>query len=174
VPELLRAFQEICQQLPAVTLVIAGRRPSQDTAFSPDPQRLVDELNLADRVQLLGEVAEEDKPALYSSALALVFPSRYEGFGLPVLESLACGTPAILCTGSSLEEVAGTGALYVPPGDISALGQAMIRMCNDANLRQQLAKAGLAQAQRFSWADSAKRTLAVYQNALAKGKGCNR
>lgn len=168
--ELLRAFREICQQVPAITLVIAGRRPSQDTAFSPDPQRLVDELSLADRVQLLGEVAEEDKPAVYSGALALVFPSRYEGFGLPVLESLACGTPAILCTGSSLEEVAGSGALYVPPGDIPALGQAMIRLCTETDLRQQLAQAGLIQAQRFSWADSAKRTLAVYRTAIEIGK----
>ena len=174
VPELLRAFREICQQVPAITLVIAGRRPGQDTTFFPDPQRLVNELNLADRVQLLGEVAEEDKPSLYSGALALVFPSRYEGFGLPVLESLACGTPAILCTGSSLEEVAGTGALYVPPGDIPALGQAMIRLCTETDLRQQLAQAGLRQAQRFSWADSATRTLAVYRTVLEKGKGRTR
>lgn len=170
VPELLRAFQKICQQVPAITLVIAGRRPGQDTAFFPDPQRLANELSLAERVQILGELAEEDKPALYSGALALVFPSRYEGFGLPVLESLACGTPAILCTGSSLEEVAGSGALYVPPGDIPALGQAMIRLCTETDLRQQLAQAGLIQAQRFSWADSAKRTLAVYRTAIEIGK----
>ncbi|MHB1355239.1 MAG: glycosyltransferase family 4 protein [Anaerolineae bacterium] len=170
VPELLSAFRVMCQQVPAITLVIAGRRPSQDTAFFPDPQRLVNELGLAERVRVLGEVAEEDKPALYSGALAFVFPSSYEGFGLPALESLACGTPAILCTGSSLEEVGGAGALYVPSGDIPALGQAMLRLCTDADQRQQLAQAGLVQAQRFSWSDSAKRTLAVYRSVLDDAK----
>jgi glycosyltransferase involved in cell wall biosynthesis len=168
VPELLQAFRNIRQQIPTTLLVIAGRLPVHDTAFTPDPRRLVNELGLVESVLFLDEVTDEDKPAIYCGALALVFPSSYEGFGLPVLEALTCGTPTILSANSSLREVGGEGALYVPTGDITALSQAMLRLCQEPDFRQQLAQAGSAQAQRFSWADSAKQTLAVYQRVLEK------
>ncbi len=166
VPELLQAFAAIMDRIPDITLVIAGRLPVQDSAFAPDPQRLARELCLSKRVQFLGEVSEADKPAVYAGASALVFPSTYEGFGLPVLEASACGTPAVVCSGSSLEEVAGDGALYVSPGDVSALAQAMLRLVTETELRARLALAARAQAQRFSWETAARQTLAVYQAAL--------
>lgn len=80
---------------PAVKLVLAGKRPRQDSAFSPDPRRLADEHNLGDSVVICGWVDERDKPALYAQATAFLFPSLYEGFGMPVLEAMAAGTPVL-------------------------------------------------------------------------------
>lgn len=168
VPELLQAFRQVQQTLPE-RLVIAGRLPESDTTFKPDPRRLARELHLTESVVFIGEVSEADKPALYGGATALVFPSIYEGFGLPPLESMACGTPVIVCRCSSLEEVAGTGALYTPPGDVNALADAMLRIAMDARLREELARMGLEQSRRFSWEISARKTLAVYQQALHSG-----
>ncbi|MHB9031614.1 MAG: glycosyltransferase family 4 protein [Anaerolineae bacterium] len=174
VPELLEAFSAIQGQIPGIQLVVAGRLPKQDNAFTPDPQRIVRELGLGSRVQFLGEVSETDKPAIYSGAVALVFPSLYEGFGLPVLEALACGTPAVVCTGSSLEEVAGEGALYAPPQDQLALQNAILRISQQTSLRDQLGQSGKAHARRFSWDMSARKTLEVYRTAFAQSSGVTR
>jgi len=111
-------------------------------------------------------VDEADKPALYSAAAAFCFPSGYEGFGLPVLEAISCGTPAIIASGSSLEEVAGAGGLVVPPGDVAALSAALVRLATEPNLRAELSAAGLEQAQRFSWKRTAAQTLAAYEQAI--------
>jgi len=120
---------------------------------------------LEDVVCYTGWVDEADKPALYAGATAFVFPSHYEGFGLPVLEAIACGTPAIVGAGSSLEEITGPGGLVVPPTDVEALADAMVRMVNDAALRGQLAEQGLVHARGFSWDRAARETLEAYRRA---------
>lgn len=111
----------------------------------------------------LGPVPEADLPALYSAATAFVFPSLYEGFGLPVLEAMACGTPVICSAASSLPEVTGDAALLVDPTDTGALAAAIARLMSDEALRLELARRGLAQAARFSWERTAAATLDLYR-----------
>ncbi|NLG27872.1 MAG: glycosyltransferase family 4 protein, partial [Chloroflexi bacterium] len=113
---LLSAWARARGALGDARLVIAGRLPATDSAFAPHPRRLSAQRGLGDDVCFTGWVDEADKPALYSAARAFAFPSQYEGFGLPVLEAISCGTPAIVGAGSSLEEIAGPGGLVVDPG----------------------------------------------------------
>jgi glycosyltransferase involved in cell wall biosynthesis len=105
-------------------LVIAGKLPDADTPFAPDPRRMVTEAGIAERVHFTGWVDEADKPALYSLASLFVFPSLYEGYGLPVAEAAACGTPVLTSNRSSLPEAA-PGAMLVDPEDVDALAAAM-------------------------------------------------
>jgi alpha-1,3-rhamnosyl/mannosyltransferase len=113
----------------------------------------------------LGPVLEADLPALYSAATAFVFPSLYEGFGLPVLEAMACGTPVVCSNTSSLPEVAGdpSAALLVDPLDTEALAEALRLVLTNNNLRAELRRRGLARAARFTWQQTAAATLAIYR-----------
>lgn len=165
---ILRAFARARERLGGTTLVIAGKLPAHDSAFTPDPHCLAKELKLEDRVHYTGWVAEEDKPALYSGAMAFLFPSYYEGFGLPVLEAISCGTPAVVGAGSSLEEIAGPGGLATPPADGEALTQALVALVEQPSLRQELAQRGLLHAQRFSWQETARQTLEAYREVLER------
>lgn len=167
VPELLRAYASARARLDGLSLVIAGRLPPTDTPFSPDPRRLAQELELGDDVWFTDWVDETDKPALYSGATAFLFPSRYEGFGLPVLEAISCGAPVIVAGGSSLDEVAGEAGLVVAPGDVGALAEAMMRLAHERGLREGLAAATARQAARFSASQMAHQTLAAYAEALS-------
>lgn len=121
------------------------------------------ELHLQGEVCFLGYVADEDLPALYTMAELFVFPSLYEGFGLPPLEAMACGTPVITSNVSSLPEVVGDAALMVNPLDIEALAAAMQQILSDAALRRQMIARGLLQARRFTWEQAARQLLNVYQ-----------
>jgi len=116
---------------------------------------------------LPGYIDEAEKSLLLSGATALVFPSLYEGFGFPVLEAQACGTPVICANTSSLPEVAGEGALLVDPLDVEEIAGAMRRVAGDANLRQNLVAAGYVNLDRFSWPDAAARVLNVLEAAAA-------
>ncbi len=148
-------------------LVIAGRLPEQDTAFTPDPRRLTRERGLdASSVRFTGFVDEADKPALYRSATAFVFPSRYEGFGLPPLEALACGTPVVGSNTSSIPEVVGDGGILLSPDDIQGMANALIQLATDADFRAQLSRCALAQAANFSWHQTAQETLAAYREVV--------
>jgi glycosyltransferase involved in cell wall biosynthesis len=109
-------------------------------------------------------VAEADLPALYAGAQLFVFPSLYEGFGLPVLEAMACGAPVVCSNTSSLPEVAGDAALLVDPLDVNALAAAIGRVLGDAALADDMRQRGLRQAARFTWAHTAQQTLAVYRS----------
>jgi len=168
VPALLRAMVRARFLLEGARLVVAGRLPERDTPFTPDPRRIVRELGIEDVVQFLGHVAEEDKPALYAGALAFVFPSRYEGFGLPPLEAISCGTPAIVGQGSSLEEVVGPGGIAVPGHDIEALAEALVTLATDGRRRAQLSRAGLRHAAQFSWERAARETLQAYHDVAGR------
>jgi glycosyltransferase involved in cell wall biosynthesis len=147
-------------------LVIAGRLPAQDTPFAPDPRWQAREQGLDTQfVRFIGFVDEEDKPALYRGAVALIFPSRYEGFGLPPLEAMACGTPVVGSDVSSIPEVVGDGGVLLPPDDVEGMAEALIRLATDEGFRADLSRRALAQAARFSWERTARETLAAYQEA---------
>ena len=138
-------------------LVIAGKRGWLTEAI----ERRAAELSVADRVRFVGYVPDDDVPALLSGALGFVFPSLYEGFGMPVLEAMACGTPVLAANSSSLPEVAGTAALLVNPTDTAAIAGGMARLAADAELRAELRALGLARAAEFSWQRCAQATLQV-------------
>jgi glycosyltransferase involved in cell wall biosynthesis len=115
-----------------------------------------------ERVHLVGFVADEHLPALYSLASVFAFPSLYEGFGLPVLEAMACGVPVIAANNSSLPEVAGEAAVLFDARDESALAQSLIRLQSDVGLRERLIAAGQLQAGGFSWRRAAGELLKLY------------
>jgi len=125
-------------------------------------------LGLEQHVHFLGFVAIETLPWLYNAADLFVYPSRYEGFGLPVAEAMACGTPAITSTSSSLPEVAGDAALMVDPDDSEALAQVMADVMNDQQRRDAMRNAGLAHATHFRWTATADATAKIYANVLEK------
>ena len=141
------------------TLVLAGKRGWLYDALFTQARRL----GLEGRVLFPGYVPEKDKAALLSGALAFVFPSLYEGFGLPVLEAQACGCTVIASNTSSLPEAAGDGALLVNPTDTAAIGAAMQRVASDAALRDELVERGFANARRFSWRACAQSALDVIE-----------
>ena len=120
-------------------------------------------LGLAGRVELIGYVEHEGLASLYRGAACLVFPSRYEGFGLPVLEAMASGTPVVATTAGAVPEVAGDAAILVEPGNPAALADGVREAL--AN-RERLVAAGLERARQFTWAETARRTLAVYRELL--------
>jgi glycosyltransferase involved in cell wall biosynthesis len=118
---------------------------------------------VADRIHLTGFVADEDLPALYTLADIFAYPSHYEGFGIPIVEAMACGTPVVCANNSCLPEVAGPAALQVTATDTPALAEAMHRLAVDAPLRQQAVEQGFLQARKFNWPAAARRLLEVYQ-----------
>ena len=136
-------------------LWIAG---SRDRRYTPLLQAQADELAVSDRVKFLDYVAYSDLPQLMRGAIALVFPSLWEGFGFPVLEAMACGTPVITSNVSSLPEVAGDAALLVNPYCEAEIAAAMKTLINDGGARSQLRTAGLARASQFSWQKTGQAT----------------
>ncbi|MBK9711814.1 MAG: glycosyltransferase family 4 protein [Kouleothrix sp.] len=138
-------------------LVIAGKRGWLTEAI----ERRAAELGVADRVVFAGYVADDDLPALLSGALAFVFPSLYEGFGMPVLEAMACGAPVLAANTSSLPEVAGGAALLVDPADTGAIADGLARLSADAGLRADLRARGRERAAAFTWDRCAEQTLRV-------------
>jgi glycosyltransferase involved in cell wall biosynthesis len=127
----------------------------------------VEKLGLRDRVMFPGFVADADLPALYSAARVLAYPSIYEGFGLPMLEAMACGTPVVTSTASCMPEVAGDAALLDPPPDVDALAAGLERALTDEALRADLIARGRARARQFSWAKSAQQLLGIYHAVCA-------
>ena len=127
----------------------------------------VEELELEGKVVFTGYVVAGDLPALLSGARLFVFPSLYEGFGLPVLEAMACGTPVICSNASSLPEVAGDAALLVDPLDVEGLAAAMERVLGDDALRAELIERGFERARKFSWERCARETLDVLERAVS-------
>ncbi len=115
----------------------------------------IDRLRLQDRVRVLDFVADDDLPALYAMATLFVYPSLYEGFGIPILEAMACGAPVVSSNTSSMPEVAGDAALYFDPRDVAALAEALQRARADETLRADLRRKGFEQAKRFSWEKAA-------------------
>lgn len=168
VERLLRAFHAARPNFDRpYSLILAGSLNLVGHPLYPDPRPLIEELGLGREVIVTGRVSGEEKALLYSAATAFVFPSLYEGFGIPVLEAMACGAPVITSNASSLPEVAGDAALLVDPSDAGAMAGAMVKLMNDAGLRQDMRIRGLRRAAQFNWDDSAARTLEVYRQVLS-------
>jgi glycosyltransferase involved in cell wall biosynthesis len=160
----LQAFANITSSFPDLHFVLGGPKTWKQTPV----ERLVESLNISDRVFLTGPVSDSDLPALYNGAKLFIFPSLYEGFGLPPLEAMACGTPVVTSNVSSLPEVTGEAALLVDPLDVEGIAQAMRRVLEDPAMAEEMHIKGLAQAAKFTWERTARETLKVYQKALKK------
>jgi glycosyltransferase involved in cell wall biosynthesis len=120
---------------------------------------------LKNRIIFTGYIPDEDLSAIYSGATAFIYPSLYEGFGLPPLEAMQCGTPVITSNTSSLPEVVGDAGIMINPTDEDALCQAILTIIQDSQLRKTLSEKGRERAQQFSWAKCAEETVKVYQIA---------
>lgn len=162
IARLFEAYARLREHHPDVTLVVGGKRQWQTGAIDATFKRLA----LEDKVHFTGYVADADLPALYSAAAVFVFPSLYEGFGLPPLEAMSCGTPVVTSNVSSLPEVVGEAALTVDPYDVGALAAAIERALTDAALRAELRRRGFEQAKQFTWERTARETVAAYQRVL--------
>lgn len=159
---LARLVQAFSRLPTRAVLVLAG----QKGWLADDLFALIRRLGLEGRVLCPGYVRPEDRAPLLSGALAFVFPSLYEGFGLPVLEAQACGCPVICSSTSSLSEVAGDAALQVHPEDVAALSDAMARLESASDLRRELVERGFANLRRFSWERCARTALQVMEGLL--------
>jgi glycosyltransferase involved in cell wall biosynthesis len=147
-------------------LVVAGAR-----GWKVDPIfEEVRALGIADQVRFTGYAAGDELALWYSAATLFVYPSLYEGFGLPLLEAMACGTPVVSSNASSLPEVAGDAALLIDPRDVDGLATAIDRLAHDPMLRTDLAKRGIERARQFSWMRTARETVEVYRLAFAGRK----
>ncbi|HEU0299316.1 MAG TPA: glycosyltransferase family 1 protein [Longimicrobium sp.] len=162
----VRAFARLARQERAddLSLVLAGHAGTGSQKL----REALDELGpLRDRVIVTGFVEDEDLAPLYAGATAFLYPSRYEGFGLPPLEAMQCGTPVITSTAASLPEVVGDAGIMVDAEDGDALCEAMLRVYRDGSLRERMREASLARAALFSWERCTEQTLAAYRTALA-------
>lgn len=147
-------------------LVLAGKKPEPSDTH-PDYDAYIERLGLTDQVHWIGFVDEREKPLIYRSAELFVFPSRHEGFGLPPLEAMACGTPVITTDADSLPEVVGDAAYTIDPDDARRMGGAMIALLTEPKTADKLRQRGIKQAANFSWEKTAMETLMVYARVEA-------
>ncbi|MCE5204283.1 MAG: glycosyltransferase family 4 protein [Actinomycetia bacterium] len=160
IPTLLRAFASIASEHPSVMLVLAGVDPGGYV------RSVLGDTDVAHRVRFTGALDDSTLRALYVNASAFVFPSAYEGFGLPPLEAMALGTPVVCSDAASLPEVVGCAALSFAAGDIQALADALRLILTDGSVRDRLAGAGRGRAALFSWDRTAELTVSVYEQAV--------
>lgn len=161
---LIQALHALGEEFSHVNLVIAGGKGWLDAPI----YHTVEALGMSQRVRFIGFVEDADIPALYSGALLTAYPSLYEGFGFPILESMACGTPVVTSTISSMPEVAGDAALLVDPYDVSALAESLRWLLTEDALREKLIERGYRQARRFTWQKAARELKAVYDRLLTQ------
>lgn len=159
-PTLLKSFAKVVEKMPDIKLLIAGKRGwMYDEIY-----KTVHDLGIEDNVRFLGYVPERDLVYLYNLATVFVWPSLYEGFGIPPLEAMQSGCPVITSNTSSLPEVVGEGAITIDPNDESALADAMIEVLEDRDLSHNLIKKGFNQSKKFSWKLSADRFLDIIKS----------
>jgi glycosyltransferase involved in cell wall biosynthesis len=160
-PRLIRAFARVRERLEAgIQLVIAGQEDFRSREVFQEAERQKDGV-----VRFLGPVPNPDLPALYNLAEALLYPSLAEGFGIPVLEAMACGTPVLSSPRGALPEVGAEAVLSVEPEDEEAIARGIERILTDTELRKRLSTAGPLRAERFDWNESARSTLQAYRRA---------
>ena len=157
---LMKAFANLANEHPDMTLLFVG-----GGAFTATERSQLHTLGIDDKT-LQTTLAEIHMPSVYAHATAFVFPSRFEGFGIPVLEAFACGTPAILARATSLPEVGGDAALYFEPGDANDLAEHLSRVVSDDHLRSQLSQRGSQRAHMFTWEKAAEKTAEVYREVI--------
>jgi len=160
---LVSAFATVCDKHSALLLVIAGMKGWMYDGLL----EMVKDLNLQSRVIFTGFVPEEEKPFLIAAAKVFAYPSLYEGFGIPVLEALACGIPTVTSNVSSLPEVAGDAALTIDPCSVTELSSALEKLISDEPLRERLKREALRQAAKFTWTKTAIMTREAYSDALS-------
>lgn len=161
--KLLEAFASLARTQPDLDLVITGEH-------SVETGRLIRgaaAIGLLPRVRLPGWVPREDLIALYRGAAVLVYPSLAEGFGIPLMEAMACGTPAVAAAVGALPEVAGDACVLVAPGDAPAIAGAILSILSDPALAERLSRLGKERAAQFTWRETARRTLEVYREVAA-------
>jgi glycosyltransferase involved in cell wall biosynthesis len=164
VGQIIQAFAKA--EMHGWKLVLAGKLPSVDSDFFPDPRRIAENLGVTSRVDFPGFIDEVDKPALYALARVFLYASQYEGFGLPPLEAMACGTPVLCANTASLPEVVGDAGILLAPDDINAWCDALRVVQNDDAQWQKIRALGLEQARKFSWERAAREALAVYRGVV--------
>ncbi|MGI6380010.1 MAG: glycosyltransferase family 4 protein [Anaerolineae bacterium] len=164
-PILMQAFAALRKRasLPHTLAIVGGRG-----WLTEEIDATIARLGLEDQVQLLGFAPDADLPALYTGASLLAFPSLYEGFGLPALEAMACGTPVVGSTAPSLPEVCGDAALLVDPTDATGLADALERVLIDEELAHTLVSRGRRRAAQFRWEDAAANLLSVYRQVVGQ------
>jgi len=140
-------------ELKDVFFVIAGKK---DKRYFPGIKKLIEDLNLGSKVIFTDYIPKEELPHYYRDSIALFFPSKYEGFGLPPLEAMATGTPVITTSMTSIPEVCGNAALYVDPDNINEMASALKRLAMDASLRESYSRASLQRASQFGWEKAAE------------------
>ena len=163
---LLEAFNHVRSSFPDVKLVLTGMVHSAEN----DIQQLILDLNLASAVLRLGYIPYEHLPYLYKDAISLIFPSMFEGYGIPVLEAMTLGCPVICSNTTSLPELVGKAAISIDPLNIDAMINSMQEVLQKPELRKMLAEAGRQRAETFSWSQGISQTLAVYKEVLEQQK----
>lgn len=164
VPALVRAYARARQLGVSEPLILAGGKGWGDLSLA----KLVEDLGLGETVRLAGFVEMSEQALWYNAATLFAFPSLYEGFGFPVLEAMACGTPVVASDRSSLPEVVGDAGLVVDPMNPDALANAMLRVLRDDELRRDVAARGIERARQFRWDTAARETARTYRRALGQ------
>ncbi|KKK99751.1 hypothetical protein LCGC14_2629590, partial [marine sediment metagenome] len=164
---LFEAFAQLKVDFPRLKLVKVGG-PGRSEELRSDTMRRLSSLGITKDVIFVDYIPEVDLAYYYCSAALLVYPSLYEGFGLPPLEAMACGCPVVTANTSSLPEVVGEAGIMVNPYDTSSLVQAMRRVLTDDKLRDNMVRKGLEQSKKFSWEKAARQTLEVYNKVADK------
>jgi glycosyltransferase involved in cell wall biosynthesis len=159
---LLKAYRRLVQTHPRIVLVLVGSMKKK----SEEIRKTIRENGLERDVIMAENVPQEALRVLYSQASVFVFPSLYEGFGMPVLEAMACGAPVIASNTSSIPEVAGDAAVLIDPVNDKALADALQRVLNDAQARERMRSKGFARVKLFSWETAARQTLEVYVRCM--------
>jgi len=158
----IMAFAELTSKFPDLNLLIAGKY-----GWGEDSAKLkVQSAKLTEKVKILGFVEKEDLACLYSGAETLVYPSLYEGFGLPILDAMACGCPVITSDRGSMKEISGEAAVLIDPVSVKSISGAIAKICTDSNFRTKLSQQSLKKSGEFSWDKTALQTLEVYRTIL--------
>lgn len=153
---ILQAFSDADLD-PTIRFIFTG-------SINPKMISLCEKLKIQEKVIFLGKIPETDLPGLYRGALALIFPSLYEGFGLPVIEAMACGVPVLTSNTTSLPEIAGNAAILVDPMNVKEITAGISRLCSDLNLRNELRAKGIEQAGHFSWDKTVQKVASVFES----------
>ena len=158
--KVVMAFSEIARNYPSLNLVIAGKY-----GWGNDSSKFkVQSSKLESRVKILGYVEKEDLPALYSGAQAFIYPSLYEGFGLPILEAMSCGCPVITSNIGSMKEISGEAALLIDPLSVDNIAGVISKLCRNQKLKKEMVLKGSKRAGEFSWDKTALQTLDLYHS----------